>query len=63
TPSQQAVDDAYEMLRLAEEAQAMGKGVAVKDGKFIGPPMVATARKVIARHELAQRRTGAASDE
>jgi citrate lyase subunit beta/citryl-CoA lyase len=45
TPSEQEVSDAEEMLLLSAEAQREGKGVAVKNGKFIGPPMVLAAKK------------------
>lgn len=56
SPTQQEYDDAVDMLRLYEESQAEGKGVAVKDGKFIGPPMVIAAHKVLRRHELIEAR-------
>lgn len=36
SPGEQEVYDAREMLRLFDESQKEGKGVAVKDGKFIG---------------------------
>ncbi len=56
SPTQQEYDDAVDMLRLYDESQAEGKGVAVKDGKFIGPPMVIAAHKVLRRHELIEDR-------
>lgn len=56
SPTQQEYDDAVEMLRLFDESQAEGKGVAVKDGKFIGPPMVIAAKKVLNRHDLIEAR-------
>ena len=52
TPTKQEVADAHELLRLDEVAQRAGKGVAVVDGKFIGPPIVIAARRVLRRHEL-----------
>jgi citrate lyase subunit beta/citryl-CoA lyase len=52
SPSEQEVADAREMLRLFEEAQKNKQGVALMNGKFIGPPMVLAARKVLAKHEL-----------
>ncbi len=52
SPSEQDVFDAKEMLRLAEKAKEDGQGVAVKEGKFIGPPMVATAKEVLHRAKL-----------
>jgi citrate lyase subunit beta/citryl-CoA lyase len=55
TPSQEEVSEAEEMLRLADEAQKNGKGVAVKNGKFIGPPMVLAANKIINKHHLIEK--------
>jgi len=52
SPSQQQVNDAEEMLRLSSEAEKEGKGVAVMNGKFIGPPMVATAKKILKKSAL-----------
>lgn len=52
SPSTEEVDDAQEMLRLAEEAEKEGKGVAVKNNKFIGPPMIVAARKIIQKNEI-----------
>lgn len=52
SPSEEEVAWATEMVRLAEEAVAEGKGVAVKDGKFIGPPMVKMARNILKKQEL-----------
>ena len=54
SPTQEEVEWAEEMLRLSEEAVAQGKGVAVKDNKFIGPPMVKMARNIIKRFELSK---------
>ncbi|MDA3882703.1 MAG: CoA ester lyase [Bacteroidales bacterium] len=51
SPSEEQVKDAREMLQLFEESQSSGKGVALKDGKFIGPPMVIAAKKVLAKHD------------
>ncbi len=52
SPSEQEVEDAKEMLKLYEEAQSEGKGVALMNGKFIGPPMVLMAKKMLHRHKL-----------
>ena len=52
SPSEQQVKDAEEMLLLSEQASVEGKGVAIKDGKFIGPPMVATAKKILKKSAL-----------
>ena len=52
SPSPEEVEWASEMLRLSEEAKEEGKGVAVKDNKFIGPPMVKMAKNILAKHRL-----------
>lgn len=51
SPSEEEVAWASEMVQLADEAVAEGKGVAVKDGKFIGPPMVKMAKNILAKYE------------
>lgn len=56
TPSEQEIKDAGEMLILFEESQKDGKGVAVKNGKFIGPPMVAMAKKVLFKDSLVKKK-------
>ena len=56
SPSEKEVHDAKEMLRLYEEAQSEGKGVALMDGKFIGPPMVIMAKKTLHRHRLTEKK-------
>jgi citrate lyase subunit beta/citryl-CoA lyase len=50
SPSEEEVAWAEEMVRLTAEAKAEGKGVAVKDNKFIGPPMLKMAEKILAKH-------------
>jgi len=52
SPSKEEVEEAQEMLKLAKEAEREGKGVAVKNGKFIGPPMVLSAKKTIEKDNL-----------
>lgn len=47
SPSEEEVAWAEEMVQLTEEAKAEGKGVAVKEGKFIGPPMLKMAEKIL----------------
>lgn len=56
SPSEEEVAWAKEMVELADEAVAEGKGVAVKEGKFIGPPMVKMARNIMAKHEQIEAR-------
>jgi citrate lyase subunit beta/citryl-CoA lyase len=52
SPSESEVWEANEMLRLSDEAMLDGKGVALIKGKFIGPPMVLTAKKTIKKAKL-----------
>jgi citrate lyase subunit beta / citryl-CoA lyase len=59
SPSEKEVEDARKMLELAEIAKQNAQGVALMDGKFIGPPMVSTAKKILKKHELIQNKTNA----
>lgn len=52
SPSSEEILWANEMLELSEEAQNQGKGVAIKDNKFIGPPMVKMAKNIIEKNIL-----------
>ncbi|MBO7521932.1 MAG: hypothetical protein J6T16_06805, partial [Opitutales bacterium] len=52
SPSPEEVEWAEEMISLAEEAVKSGKGVAMKENKFIGPPMVKMAQNIIKKHNL-----------
>lgn len=52
SPSEQAIIDANDMIRLAKEASLEGEGVAIKNGKFIGPPMIKAAQKILIKEEL-----------
>ena len=58
SPSEEEVSWATEMLSLSEEAVKEGKGVAVKDGKFIGPPMVKMAKKILEKHQMILEKKG-----
>lgn len=51
SPTEEEVAWAEEMLRLSNEAIAEGRGVAVKDNKFIGPPMVRMAKNILNEHQ------------
>ncbi len=55
SPSDEEVEWATEMLKLSEEAVKMGKGVAVKEDVFIGPPMVKMATRILQKHELVKK--------
>lgn len=52
SPTEVDVSEAKEMLQLAEAAKKEGKGVAVMNNKFVGPPMVLTAKAVLNKHDL-----------
>jgi citrate lyase subunit beta/citryl-CoA lyase len=52
SPSQDEINDAEEMLEFSAEAEKEGKGVVVKNGKFIGPPMVLAAKEVLRKEKL-----------
>lgn len=52
SPSPEEVEWAKEMVHLSEEAIREGKGVAVKDNKFIGPPMLKMAQDVLKKNDL-----------
>lgn len=56
SPTEQEVKDADEMLELAEEASKKGVGVAIKNGKFIGPPMIKAAKKILLKQELIEKK-------
>mgnify|MGYP006292433379 FL=1 len=51
SPSEKEVQEAREISDLYDEFHRKGKGVAVKDRKFIGPPIVLGAQKLIKKHE------------
>lgn len=47
SPSEEEISWAEKMIQLTAETKSEGKGVAVKDGKFIGPPMLKMAEKIL----------------
>ena len=52
SPTLEEISWAEEMIELSEKAKAEGKGVAVKDEKFIGPPMVKMAKNILRKKKL-----------
>lgn len=52
SPTEDEISWAKEMLQLSDEAVANDQGVAVKDNKFIGPPMVKMAKNILRKYEL-----------
>ena len=47
SPSETEVADALDILRINELARKSDRGVAIIEGKFVGPPLVVSARKII----------------
>lgn len=54
SPSPEQVTWAQEMIQLSEEAILSGKGVAVRNNKFIGPPMVKMAKHILEKDKLSK---------
>lgn len=54
TPSEKEIADAREILRLNEEAHKNQQGVAIINGVFIGPPMIAEAKNLLKKWEMIQ---------
>ncbi|WP_321532017.1 CoA ester lyase [uncultured Desulfuromonas sp.] len=52
SPTQQEVEEAMEMISMASKAQNEGRGVAVINNKFVGPPMVLAAKKLCRKNDL-----------
>ena len=51
-PSEEDVSEAYEILRLYDEAIKLNKGIAIINGKFIGPPLVVKAKHILDKVKL-----------
>lgn len=47
SPTEQDIYEAEEILRLDKEARENNQGVAIMNGKFIGPPFVLKAKKIL----------------
>lgn len=52
SPTQSEYDKAVELLRLNEISIAESKGVSIKEGVFIGPPLVEQSKQIIAKWNL-----------
>lgn len=52
SPSELEVENAKEMLLLADKAKETGEGVAIMNKKFVGPPMISAAKKVLLKNKL-----------
>ena len=51
SPTEEDLNSAKEMIRLSKIAESENKGVAVFNNKFVGPPMLKTAEKILKRQE------------
>ena len=55
SPSEEEIKWAEEMIALSNAAFTEGRGVAVKDNKFIGPPMLKMAKQILKKNDLINR--------
>ncbi|MDD4672222.1 MAG: CoA ester lyase [Bacteroidales bacterium] len=51
SPTEEEVENARKMLYLSKKAKKEGQGVAIMDGKFIGPPFVLKAKRILEKNE------------
>lgn len=51
SPTEQDVYESQEILRLDKEARENNQGVAIMNGKFVGPPFVLKANKILKKHQ------------
>jgi citrate lyase subunit beta/citryl-CoA lyase len=58
SPTEQEYNEAIEFLELYEEAKRQNKGVAIVNGKFVGPPLVTKANEIIRKMELIKSKNG-----
>jgi len=52
SPSLNELDEAKELLKLNEIALSESKGVAIKEGRFIGPPLINAAKNLLKKNQL-----------
>ncbi len=52
SPTKEEVENANDIVQLSKQAFEGGEGVAIKNGKFIGPPILAAAKKVLKKQIL-----------
>lgn len=57
SPTEGEVSQAREILALYEQAEQQNRGVAVLNGKFVGPPLVLQAKKVLDKRNLIEELT------
>lgn len=51
SPTQKEVEEAEEMVKAFKKAESEGVGVTIVNGKFVGPPLVRNAEKVLKRQQ------------
>lgn len=56
SPTEQEYKNSVEFLRLYEEAKKIDKGVAIIEGKFVGPPLITKSKDIISRVQLIEKR-------
>jgi citrate lyase subunit beta/citryl-CoA lyase len=56
SPTKQEHEEAKEFLRIYKEAQKINKGVAIIEGKFVGPPLITKSNDIIERVRLIEER-------
>jgi citrate lyase subunit beta/citryl-CoA lyase len=56
SPTDKEYNEAKNFLRLYEEAKKINKGVAIIEGKFVGPPLITKSKDIIQRVNLIERR-------
>ncbi|HLS35304.1 MAG TPA: CoA ester lyase [Bacillota bacterium] len=52
SPTDQEVNEAEEMVEAFKQSEREGVGVAIVNGKFVGPPLVRNAEKILRRKKL-----------
>ena len=52
SPSPQEVEYARKVITLSDQFKKVGKGVAIKENEFIGPPFVKRAKKILDKFQL-----------
>jgi citrate lyase subunit beta/citryl-CoA lyase len=55
SPSEEEIKWATEMISLSKESVQLGKGVALKGNKFIGPPMLKMANKILDKVKMMEK--------
>lgn len=56
SPTDQEYNDSLDFLELYKEAQKLNKGVAIINGRFVGPPLITKSKVIIAKYENIHRR-------